>query len=147
MKKEETIQLVNNMKNRKLNADTMRFKDMSSTMNPNMMCEIVWKLGYKLMNEKFLGNFSKMKKTKLDERITKKHDIGAICEEQTHPKEYYSKLWGSMYAELIRHLPVDAELPFPDNLPFPPAMIKKIIVSCADYLGEKLAGIDLDYYT
>ena len=98
-------------------------------------------------NENFLGNFSKMKKTKLDERITKKHDIGAICEEQTHPKEYYSKLWGSMYAELIRHLPVDAELPFPDNLPFPPAMIKKIIVSCADYLGEKLAGLDLDYYT
>ena len=147
MKKEETIQLVNNMKNRKLNADTMRFKDMSSTMNPNMMCEIVWKLGYKLMNEKFLGNFSKMKKTKLDKRITKKHDIGAICEGQTHPKEYYSKLWGSMYAELIRHLPVDAELPFPDNLPFPPAMIKKIIVSCADYLGEKFAGLDLDYYT
>ena len=66
-----------------------------------------------LMNEKFLGNFSKMKKTKLDKRITKKHDIGAICEGQTHPKEYYSKLWGSMYAELIRHLPVDAELPFP----------------------------------
>ena len=72
MKKEETIQLVNNMKNRKLNADTMRFKDMSSTMNPNMMCEIVWTLGYNLMNEKFLGNFSKMKKTKLDKRITKK---------------------------------------------------------------------------
>ena len=27
-----------------------------------------------------------MKKTKLDERITKKHDIGVICEEQTHQR-------------------------------------------------------------
>ena len=71
--------------------------------------------------------------------------IGAICEEQLI-HEYYSKLWGSMYAELIRHLPVDVKLLF-DNLPFPPAMIKKTIVSCADYLGGKLAGTDLDYYT
>ena len=71
------------MKNRKLNADTMRFKDMSSTMNPNMMCEIVWKLGYKLINEN-LGNFSKMKKTKLDERITKKH-YRCYMRRATHP--------------------------------------------------------------
>ena len=108
----------------------MRFRETSNSL----MCNVVWSMGLKLL-KKFMGvNAGNVMAKFKESELANKHNLGDICEksESTHDSEYLRNLWKSIYAELIRNFPEDANLPIPAGLPIPKdrviAIMKNVLI-------------------
>lgn len=75
--------------------------------------------------------------------VSRKHQLGAICKEGKQNRDYYSKLWGKIFSQLIKKLPKGVELPISGLPGLTPAMLLNMLRQCADVTGNKLARLEL----
>eukprot|EP00943_MAST-04B_sp_MAST-4B-sp1_P006637 g6637.t1 len=124
------------------NSDLMRFQTATDKFD---VCNLVSDKVIDFLKDYLGANHGELAK-KVSNDVSTKHQLGAICEEGKQNRDYYLRLWGKIFSQLIKQLPEGAELPIPPIPGFPglkPAMLVNMLRKCSDGIGNKLARLEL----